>query len=125
MNPTYWMKEGGFDSSTNRWVLEDNSEIPINVVGDVSVHTKIGHGSQRPITALYGSYETKLEIGEFGFVPDPLFTIATICRYTSIKNQGRILVRKSGTESKIRIMGEGINKNLLLNCLEIIKKKIK
>ena len=38
MNPTYWMKEGGFDSSTNRWVLEDNSEIPINVVGDVSVH---------------------------------------------------------------------------------------
>lgn len=91
MNPTYWMKEGGFDSSTNRWVLEDNSEIPINVVGDVSVHTKIGHGSQRPITALYGSYETKLEIGEFGFVPDPLFTIATICRYTSIENQGRIL----------------------------------
>jgi len=42
-----------------------------------------------------------------------------------IKNQGRILVRKSGTESKIRIMGEGINKKLLLNCLEIIKKKIK
>ena len=42
-----------------------------------------------------------------------------------IKNQGRILVRKSGTESKIRIMGEGINKKLLLNCLEIIRKKIK
>jgi len=42
-----------------------------------------------------------------------------------IKNQGRILVRKSGTESKIRIMGESINKKLLLNCLEIIKKKIK
>ena len=42
-----------------------------------------------------------------------------------IKNQGRILVRKSGTESKIRIMGESIDKKLLLDCLEIIKKKIK
>ena len=42
-----------------------------------------------------------------------------------IKNQGRVLVRKSGTESKIRIMVESINKKLLLNCLEIIKKKIK
>ena len=42
-----------------------------------------------------------------------------------MKGQGRILVRKSGTESKIRIMGESIDKKLLLDCLEIIKKKIK
>ena len=42
-----------------------------------------------------------------------------------IKNQGRILVRKSGTESKIRIMGESENRNLLLKCVNIIVKKIK
>ena len=39
--------------------------------------------------------------------------------------QGRILVRKSGTESKIRVMGESENKKLLINCINIISKKIK
>ena len=42
-----------------------------------------------------------------------------------IKGQGRILVRKSGTESKIRVMGECSNKALLFKCVNIILKKIK
>ena len=42
-----------------------------------------------------------------------------------IKGKGRILVRKSGTESKIRIMGESENKILLSECIKIISKKIK
>ena len=42
-----------------------------------------------------------------------------------IKNQGRILVRKSGTEQKIRIMGESKNKVLLKKCINIISKTIK
>ena len=42
-----------------------------------------------------------------------------------IKGQGRILVRRSGTESKIRIMGESENRNLLLKCVNIVLKKIK
>jgi len=41
-----------------------------------------------------------------------------------IKNQGRLLVRKSGTEPKIRIMGESYNKYLLKKCILIIKKTI-
>ena len=41
-----------------------------------------------------------------------------------IKNQGRLLVRKSGTEPKIRIMGESYNKNLLKKCILVIKKTI-
>jgi len=42
-----------------------------------------------------------------------------------MKRQGRILVRASGTESKIRIMGESENNKLLQKCLNIISRKIK
>ena len=42
-----------------------------------------------------------------------------------IKGKGRILVRRSGTEPKIRVMGESDNKALLLKCVNIIVKKIK
>jgi phosphoglucosamine mutase len=38
---------------------------------------------------------------------------------------GRILVRASGTESKIRIMGESENSKLLQKCINIISKRIK
>ena len=38
---------------------------------------------------------------------------------------GRILVRESGTESKIRVMGESENKQLLDKCINIILRKIK
>ena len=41
-----------------------------------------------------------------------------------MKKQGRILVRKSGTESKIRVMGESENKKLLNVCINIISNKI-
>ena len=42
-----------------------------------------------------------------------------------MKGQGRILVRASGTESKIRVMGESENNKLLQKCLNIILKKVK
>ena len=42
-----------------------------------------------------------------------------------MKGNGRILVRKSGTEAKIRVMGESENKKLLNKCVDIISKKIK
>ena len=42
-----------------------------------------------------------------------------------IKNQGRLLVRKSGTEPKIRVMGESKNKRLLQKCIHIIKQSLK
>ena len=42
-----------------------------------------------------------------------------------IKGQGRILVRKSGTEPKLRIMGESQNKLLLKKCIKTISKTIK
>ena len=41
-----------------------------------------------------------------------------------IKGQGRMLVRKSGTEPKIRIMGESNNIKLLEKYIKIVKKSI-
>jgi len=42
-----------------------------------------------------------------------------------MKGQGRILVRKSGTESKIRVMGESENKELLKQVYKYYFKKNK
>jgi phosphoglucosamine mutase len=44
---------------------------------------------------------------------------------TLMGKSGRLLVRKSGTESKIRIMGESQSKNLILKSIKLIKKSIK
>ena len=41
-----------------------------------------------------------------------------------IKNHGRMLVRKSGTEPKIRIIGESRNILLLKDCIKIVKNSI-
>jgi phosphoglucosamine mutase len=41
-----------------------------------------------------------------------------------IKGQGRMLVRNSGTEPKIRIMGESKNKRLLYKCIDLIKRTL-
>ena len=42
-----------------------------------------------------------------------------------IKKEGRMLIRKSGTEPKIRIMGESNNIALLKKCIKIVKQSIK
>ena len=42
-----------------------------------------------------------------------------------IKGEGRVLIRKSGTEEKIRIMAESENIDLIKKCIHIVKKEIK
>ena len=41
-----------------------------------------------------------------------------------IKNKGRLLVRPSGTEPKVRIMCETFNFSLMKKCINLIKKTI-
>ena len=41
-----------------------------------------------------------------------------------IKNHGRLLVRKSGTEPKIRIMCESSNKAIIKKCINLVKRSI-
>ena len=42
-----------------------------------------------------------------------------------MKKEGRILVRKSGTEPKIRIMAESNKRELIEKCINIVKKSIR
>ena len=42
-----------------------------------------------------------------------------------INKEGRMLIRKSGTEPKIRIMGESDNITLLKKCIKIVKQSIR
>ena len=80
---------------------------------------------------LFNVYKSIPQILENIFVKDKNIINSKMCKESInkakklIKNKGRLLVRKSGTEPKIRIMGESNNKSLLIKCIKIIKKSIK
>jgi phosphoglucosamine mutase len=66
-----------------------------------------------------------IEIKEVSIMNKPKIKKSIRIAEKLMKGHGRILVRKSGTESKIRVMGESENKKLLKKCIDIILKKFK
>ena len=66
-----------------------------------------------------------IEVKDKNIIKKPSIKRAIKLAEKTIKGKGRILVRKSGTEAKIRVMGESNNISLLSKCLNIIIKKIK
>ena len=42
-----------------------------------------------------------------------------------MKKKGRVLVRRSGTEPKIRIMAESQDRSLIIKCIKLIRQSIK
>ena len=66
-----------------------------------------------------------IKIKDSNILKKPLIKKSIIAANKLIKGKGRILVRKSGTEPKIRIMGECKDKVLLNKCIKMIIKTIK
>ena len=66
-----------------------------------------------------------IKIKDSNILKKPLIKKSIIAANKLIKGKGRILVRKSGTEPKVRIMAESLNKSLILKCIKIIKQSIK
>ncbi len=80
---------------------------------------------------LFNTFKATPQILENIYVKDKSIIKSKKCRLAIkiseklIKNHGRMLVRKSGTEPMIRIMGESNNISLLKKCINIVKRSIK
>ena len=133
----------------DRYVKEKMKDYKYNLGGEQSGHIILGKFATtgdgllvalevlyslrkgKKASVLFNVFEPTPQILENVTVKDkniishPKIKIAIKNAEKLIKNQGRLLVRKSGTEPKVRIMGESNNKKLLQKCIHIIKQSIK
>ena len=132
----------------DRYVKEIMQKKKFNLGGEQSGHIILGKFATtgdgllvalEVIQALNGKIKASNFFDVFEKIPQVLVNIKikdeNILKKLSVKNSikianklikghGRILVRKSGTEAKIRIMGESKNKVLLNKCIKTITKTI-
>ena len=132
----------------DRYVKEIMQKKKFNLGGEQSGHIILGKFATtgdgllvalEVIQALNGKIKASNFFDVFEKIPQVLVNIKikdeNILKKLSVKNSikianklikghGRILVRKSGTEAKIRIMGESKNKVLLNKCIKNITKTI-
>ena len=132
----------------DRYVKELMKKNNCNLGGEQSGHIILGNfattgdGILVALEVLYSMRKGKKAselFNNFKKIPQKLINIhvkdksiikSKICKKSIInakqllKNKGRILVRPSGTEPKIRIMCESSDKKLMMNCINIIKRSI-
>tara|TARA_Y100001958_G_C21200457_1_gene527191 strand:- start:162 stop:1493 length:1332 start_codon:yes stop_codon:yes gene_type:complete len=133
----------------DRYVKEKMKKEKFNLGGEQSGHIILGKFAttgdgllvalevlfslrkRKKASSLLNVFKPLPQILENVFVKDKNIIDSANC-YRAIKkahklmnNKGRILVRKSGTEPKIRIMAESNNKHLIKKCIKIIKKSLK
>ncbi len=133
----------------DRYVKEKMKKLNFNLGGEQSGHIILGKfattgdGLLVALEVLFSLRKSKKAsklLNVFKPLPQILENITVknkeIINYPKCKNaikkanqtmgkNGRILVRKSGTEPKIRIMAESNNKKLIIRCIKIIKQSIK
>ena len=133
----------------DRYVKEKMKKMNFNLGGEQSGHIILGNfattgdGLLVALEVLFSLRKTKKashllnvfkplpQILENILVKDKKIIENTNCKFaikTAKKimgNKGRVLVRKSGTEPKIRIMAESHHKHLIYKCIKLIKRSIK
>ena len=133
----------------DRYVKEKMKKLNFNLGGEQSGHIILGKYATtgdglmvalevlfslrkgKKASQLFNLFRPLPQILENVIVKDKSVINKTKCKKAINKanrlmnGNGRLLIRKSGTEPKIRIMGESYDKNLVLKCIKIIKKSIK
>ena len=133
----------------DRYVKEKMRENNFNLGGEQSGHIILGNfattgdGLLVALQILFSikkGFKASKLLNEFKPIPQVLKNIkvknksiiySKVCKKAInttknlIKNKGRILVRASGTENKIRIMVESENKILIKKCINLVARSIK
>ncbi len=132
----------------DRFVKEKMKKLNFNLGGEQSGHIILGNfattgdGLLIALEVLY-SMKTGMKASDFlnKFIPTPQILENISVKDKSIikskkcldainiasklvQNKGRMLVRASGTESKIRIMVESNDKKILRKCINLVKRSI-
>ncbi len=133
----------------DRYVKEKMKKMNYNLGGEQSGHIILGKFATtgdgllvalevlfslrkiKKASRLLNVFEPLPQILENVIVKDKEIINKTKCKKAVIDakklmgKKGRILVRKSGTEPKIRIMAESHEKKIIYKCIKLIKKSIK
>jgi len=133
----------------DRYVKEKMKKLNFNLGGEQSGHIILGKFATtgdglmvalevlfslrkgKKASELFNIFKPLPQILENIIVKDKSIIDKPVCKNAIKKankimnNYGRLLIRKSGTEPKIRIMAESYDINLIFKCIKIIKRSIK